>query len=139
MLYANTTVYHHCVVGSRSVLHSGCVIGSDGFGFAPQADGSYKKIPQTGNVVLGTDVEVGANTCIDRAVIGSTKIGNGVKLDNLIQIAHNVELGDNTVDYAERHRAVIRQFGRFPHRNALLGRETTPEEAAFLAEGGFAG
>jgi UDP-3-O-[3-hydroxymyristoyl] glucosamine N-acyltransferase len=101
IIYSNVSVYFQCVVGARNILHSGCVIGSDGFGFAPQPDGSYKKIPQTGNVVLGDDVEVGANTCIDRAVIGSTKIGNGVKLDNLIQIAHNVELGDNTVSAAQ--------------------------------------
>jgi UDP-3-O-[3-hydroxymyristoyl] glucosamine N-acyltransferase len=117
VLYANTTVYHRCVVGSRSILHSGCVIGSDGFGFAPQADGSYKKIPQTGNVVLGTDVEVGANTCIDRAVMGSTKIGNGVKLDNLIQIAHNVELGDNTVIAAQAGISGSTKFGK----NVMIG------------------
>ncbi len=97
ILYANVSVYYDCKIGGNCILHSGSVVGSDGFGFAPQADGTYKKIPQTGNVVIGNDVEIGANTCIDRAVIGSTVIGNGVKLDNLIQVAHNVELGDNTV------------------------------------------
>ncbi|MFN8286100.1 MAG: UDP-3-O-(3-hydroxymyristoyl)glucosamine N-acyltransferase [Chitinophagales bacterium] len=97
VLYANVSVYHNCKVGNNCIIHSGAVIGADGFGFAPQPDGAYKKIPQTGNVVIGNDVEIGANTCIDRAVIGSTIIGNGVKLDNLIQVAHNVEIGDNTV------------------------------------------
>ncbi|MBL0310900.1 MAG: UDP-3-O-(3-hydroxymyristoyl)glucosamine N-acyltransferase [Bacteroidetes bacterium] len=96
ILYANVSVYRDCKIGNDCILHSGCVVGADGFGFAPQEDGSYKKIPQTGNVVIGNRVEIGANTCIDRAVIGSTVIGDGVKLDNLIQIAHNVELGENT-------------------------------------------
>ncbi len=117
ILYANVSVYHNCKVGSRTILHSGCVIGSDGFGFAPQPDGTYKKIPQTGNVVIGNDVEVGANTCIDRAVMGSTKIGNGVKLDNLIQVAHNVEIGDNTVIAAQAGISGSTKFGK----NVMIG------------------
>ena len=88
-------------MGKSCVLHSGCVLGADGFGFAPQEDGSYKKIPQIGNVVLGDNVEIGANTCIDCATMGSTRINDGVKLDNLIQIAHNVELGKNTAIAAQ--------------------------------------
>jgi len=96
IIYANVSVYNACKIGSNCIIHSGAVIGADGFGFAPQPDGTYKKIPQTGNVVIGNYVEVGANTCIDRAVMGSTVIRDGVKLDNLIQIAHNVELGENT-------------------------------------------
>lgn len=96
IIYPHVTVYHNCSIGARCIIHSGAVIGADGFGFAPQPDGTYKKIPQTGNVILENDVEIGANTCIDRAVIGSTIIRSGVKLDNLIQIAHNVELGENT-------------------------------------------
>ena len=96
IIYANVSIYNECKVGTNSIIHSGAVIGADGFGFAPQPDGTYKKIPQTGNVVIGNYVEVGANTCIDRAVMGSTIIRDGVKLDNLIQIAHNVELGENT-------------------------------------------
>ena len=95
-IYANVSIYNDCRVGSNSIIHSGAVIGADGFGFAPQPDGTFKKIPQTGNVVIGNNVEVGANTCIDRAVMGSTILRDGVKLDNLIQIAHNVELGENT-------------------------------------------
>ena len=96
IVYANVSIYNDCKLGANCIIHSGAVIGADGFGFAPQPDGTYKKIPQTGNVVIGNNVEVGANTCIDRAVMGSTVIRDGVKLDNLIQIAHNVELGENT-------------------------------------------
>ncbi len=96
IIYANVSVYNDCKIGKGSIIHSGAVIGADGFGFAPQPDGTFKKIPQTGNVVIGNYVEIGANTCIDRAVMGSTIIRDGVKLDNLIQIAHNVELGENT-------------------------------------------
>lgn len=101
ILYPNVSVYHHCKIGSNCIIHAGAVIGSDGFGFAPQPDGTYKKIPQTGNVEISDNVEIGANTCIDRAVIGSTIIRSGVKLDNLIQIAHNVELGENTAIAAQ--------------------------------------
>lgn len=101
VIYAGAKLYAQSVVGKSCVLHSGCVIGADGFGFAPQEDGSYKKIPQIGNVVLGDNVEIGANTCIDCATMGSTRIQDGVKLDNLIQIAHNVELGKNTVIAAQ--------------------------------------
>lgn len=96
-LFSGVKIYHKCVVGDNCILHSGCVIGSDGFGFAPTEDGSYKKIPQMGNVVLEDDVEIGANTVVDRATMGSTIIRKGVKLDNLVQIAHNVEIGTHTV------------------------------------------
>lgn len=101
VIYAGAKLYAQTVVGKSCILHSGCVIGADGFGFAPQEDGSYKKIPQIGNVSLGDNVEIGANTCIDCATMGSTKIHDGVKLDNLIQIAHNVELGRNTAIAAQ--------------------------------------
>lgn len=101
VVYAGAKLYAQTVVGKSCILHSGCVIGADGFGFAPQEDGSYKKIPQIGNVSIGDNVEIGANTCIDCATMGSTKIHDGVKLDNLIQIAHNVELGDNTAIAAQ--------------------------------------
>ena len=96
-IYAGVHIYQDCKIGNNCILHSGAVIGSDGFGFAPSADGSYRKIPQMGNVVLEDEVEIGANTTIDRATIGSTIIKKGVKLDNLVQIAHNVEVGENTV------------------------------------------
>ena len=97
IIYPNVTIYHNCKIGDNNIIHSGVVIGSDGFGFAPNAENNYDKISQIGNVIIGDDVEIGANTTIDRATMGSTKIGKGVKLDNLIQIAHNVEVGDHTV------------------------------------------
>jgi UDP-3-O-[3-hydroxymyristoyl] glucosamine N-acyltransferase len=96
IIHPGVKIYHDCIIGSNAILHAGCVIGSDGFGFAPQADGSFKKIPQIGNVIIEDNVEVGANTTIDRATIGSTLIKAGAKLDNLLQIAHNVEVGNNT-------------------------------------------
>ncbi|MDR1169577.1 MAG: UDP-3-O-(3-hydroxymyristoyl)glucosamine N-acyltransferase [Prevotellaceae bacterium] len=101
VIYSGAKIYHGCVVGSNCIIHSNTVIGADGFGFAPQANGEYRKIPQIGNVVIGDNVEIGANVAIDRSTIGSTIIGSGVKLDNLIQIAHNVEIGKNTVIAAQ--------------------------------------
>ena len=100
-LFARVKIYDDCSVGARVTIHSGTVIGGDGFGFAPQKDGSFKKVPQIGNVIIEDDVEIGANTTIDRATMGSTIIKKGVKLDNLIQIAHNVEIGENTVIAAQ--------------------------------------
>lgn len=96
-IYAGVKIYKGCKVGSRCVIHAGTVIGADGFGFAPDANGNYKKVAQIGNVCIEDDVEIGANTCVDRATMGSTRICKGTKLDNLIQIAHNVEVGSNTV------------------------------------------
>ena len=96
-LHSGVKIYHDCVLNNKITIHSNAVIGGDGFGFAPQADGAYSKVSQIGNVVIEDDVEIGANTCIDRATMGSTFIRKGVKLDNLIQIAHNAEIGNNTV------------------------------------------
>lgn len=96
ILYAHATVYHDCIVGNNCIMHAGSVVGADGFGFAPTPDG-YEKIPQIGIAILEDNVEIGANTCIDRATMGATVIHKGVKLDNLVQIAHNVEVGANTV------------------------------------------
>lgn len=101
ILYAGVKIYSRCIIGKNCTLQSGVVVGSDGFGFAPQPDGTYKTIPQLGNVIIGNQVDIGANTVIDCATMGSTVIGNGVKLDNLIQIAHNVVIGDNTVVAAQ--------------------------------------
>jgi len=101
LIYPNVTIRENCKIGNNVIIHSGTVIGSDGFGFERREDGSYSKIPQIGNVVIGNDCEIGSNVSIDRAAIGSTVIGNGVKLDNLIQIAHNVKIGDNTVISAQ--------------------------------------
>ena len=97
VLYAGAKIYEECIVGSECVLHAGCVIGADGFGFMPNEKGGYEKIPQLGNVVIGNNVEIGANACIDRSTVGSTIIENGVKIDNLVQIAHNCSVGENTV------------------------------------------
>lgn len=101
IIHAGVKIYHDCKVGKNVTIHAGSVIGSDGFGFAPQADGSFKKVPQIGNVVVEDGVEIGANATIDRATIGSTIIRSGAKLDNLIQVAHNVEVGHNTVIAAQ--------------------------------------
>jgi UDP-3-O-[3-hydroxymyristoyl] glucosamine N-acyltransferase len=96
LLYPHVVVYHQCQIGNRVIVHAGAIIGSDGFGFAPKPDGTYEKIPQLGIVVVEDDAEIGANTTIDRATIGETRIRSGVKIDNLVQIAHNVVIGENT-------------------------------------------
>lgn len=101
IVHPGVKIYHGCVIGKNVTIHAGTVVGSDGFGFAPQADGSFKKVPQIGNVVVEDFVEIGANATIDRATIGSTIIKSGAKLDNLIQVAHNVEVGNNTVIAAQ--------------------------------------
>ena len=95
-LHPHATIYHDCLVGNNCTLHAGCVIGADGFGFAPSPEG-YEKIPQIGIAIIEDNVEIGANTCVDRATMGATIVHKGVKLDNLIQIAHNVEVGSHTV------------------------------------------
>jgi UDP-3-O-[3-hydroxymyristoyl] glucosamine N-acyltransferase len=100
-LYANVTVREQCILGDRVIIHSGAVIGSDGFGFAPTEEGTYEKIPQRGRVVIEDDVEIGANCAIDRATIGETRVMRGAKLDNLVQIAHNVVVGAHTVIAAQ--------------------------------------
>jgi len=100
-LFANVSVYRDCLIGQNCTIHSGVVIGADGFGFVPNSENNYQKVPQIGNVILEDHVEIGANTCIDRATLGSTIIRKGVKLDNLVQIGHNVVIGDNTVMAAQ--------------------------------------
>ncbi|MDR2888041.1 MAG: UDP-3-O-(3-hydroxymyristoyl)glucosamine N-acyltransferase [Bacteroidales bacterium] len=116
VLYAGVKVYHECVIGNACIIHAGAVIGSDGFGFALSGS-EYSKIPQLGNVVLEDNVEIGANSAIDRATMGSTVIGKGVKLDNLIQIGHNVEVGENTVMAAHVGIAGSTKIGE----NCMLG------------------
>jgi UDP-3-O-[3-hydroxymyristoyl] glucosamine N-acyltransferase len=116
MIYPHATLYDGCIVGKNCMIHAGAVIGADGFGFAPE-NGVYKKIPQLGNVILEDEVEIGANTTIDRAVMGSTLIHKGVKLDNLIQVAHNVEIGENTVMAAQVGIAGSTKVGS----NCMLG------------------
>lgn len=117
IIYPGVKIYNGCKIGSNCIIHAGVVIGSDGFGFAPQEDGTFKKIHQLGNVVLEDDVEVGANTTIDRAAISSTIIKKGVKLDNLIQIAHNVEIGENTVMASQSGVAGSTKVGK----NCMVG------------------
>ena len=111
-LYAGVKICYDSHIGSKCIIHSGVVIGSDGFGFAPQSDGTYKKIHHVGNVVIEDNVEIGANTTVDRGSIGSTIIRRGVKLDNLIQVAHNVEIGENTVIAAQTGIAGSTKIGR---------------------------
>ncbi len=101
VVYPGAKIYHGCRIGARCIIHAGAVIGADGFGFAPTADGSYHKIPQIGIVEIEDDVEIGANTTVDRATMGATRIKQGVKLDNLIQAAHNTEIGEHTVIAAQ--------------------------------------
>lgn len=101
VVYPNVSIYRNCIIGENCIIHSGVVIGSDGFGFASEDLGAYNKIPQLGAVKIGNNVEIGSNTCIDRATFGYTQIEDGVKLDNLIQVAHNVIIGKNTVIAAQ--------------------------------------
>jgi UDP-3-O-[3-hydroxymyristoyl] glucosamine N-acyltransferase len=117
VVFAGVRIYADCVVGAHCTLHSGVVIGGDGFGFAPNSENNYQKVPQIGNVILEDHVEVGANTTIDRATLGSTIVRKGVKLDNLIQIAHNVEIGENTVIAAQTGVAGSTRIGR----NCMIG------------------
>ncbi|MEZ5015768.1 MAG: UDP-3-O-(3-hydroxymyristoyl)glucosamine N-acyltransferase [Flavipsychrobacter sp.] len=116
-IFSGVKIYDHSVLGNHVVIHSGTVIGGDGFGFAPQKDGTYKKVPQIGNVVIEDNVEIGANTTIDRATMGSTIIRSGVKLDNLIQIAHNVEIGNNSVIAAQSGVSGSTRIGK----NCIIG------------------
>ena len=117
LIHAGAKIYEGCKIGRGCVIHAGVVIGGDGFGFAPLADGSYKKVPQLGIVEIGDDVEIGANTVVDRATIGATILKNGVKLDNLIHIAHNVEVGENTVIAAQTGVSGSTRIGR----NTMIG------------------
>ncbi len=117
ILFAGVKVYDDCLIGNECTLHAGVVIGADGFGFAPQDDNNYRKVPQIGNVIIEDRVEIGANTCIDRATLGSTIIRRGAKIDNLIQIAHNVEIGENTVIAAQTGISGSTKIGK----NCMIG------------------
>lgn len=117
VFFAGVRIYSESVIGNNCIIHSGTIIGSDGFGFAPQEDGTYSKVPQIGNVIIEDDVEIGACTTIDRATLGSTIIRKGVKLDNHIQVAHNVEIGENTVIAAQTGIAGTTKIGK----NCLIG------------------
>lgn len=118
LIHSNVVCYYNTKIGNNCIIHSGAVIGSDGFGFIENKDGSYTKIPQLGNVVIGNSVEIGANTTIDRAVVGSTIIEDGVKIDNLVQIAHNVYIGENSAMAAQVGISGSSKIGK---RNRLAG------------------
>jgi len=138
-IYDNVSICKNCIIGERNIIHSGAVIGADGFGFAPDEQGRYNKIPQIGNVVLGDDVEIGANATIDRATIGSTIIGNGVKIDNLVQIAHNVEIGDHTAIAAQTGIAGSTKVGAhciFAGQVGVNGHITIADKSIFGAQTG---
>lgn len=137
-LYPHITIYHDCILGNNCIMHAGAVIGSDGFGFAPEGE-NYKKIPQLGNVIIEDDVEIGANSTIDRAVMDSTIIRRGVKMDNLVQIAHNVEIGENTVMAAQVGIAGSVKVGKhcmFGGQVGLAGHIHIADNVVFGAQSG---
>jgi UDP-3-O-[3-hydroxymyristoyl] glucosamine N-acyltransferase len=138
-IYPGVKIHKDCVIGNNCTFHAGAVIGSDGFGFAPDADGVYHRVPQLGSVVIEDDVEIGANTTIDRATMGSTLIKKGVKLDNLIQIAHNVEVGENTVMAALTGIAGSTKIGKqcmFGGQSGAVGHLTIADGSIFAARTG---
>jgi UDP-3-O-[3-hydroxymyristoyl] glucosamine N-acyltransferase len=131
ILNPGVIIYSDCVIGNNITIHAGAIIGSDGFGFAPTADGSYQKVPQLGNVIIEDHVEIGSNTTIDRATIGSTIIRKGVKLDNLIQVAHNVEIGENTVIAAQTGLSGSTKVGK----GVMIGGQTGTAGHLSIADG----
>ncbi|MDR1653094.1 MAG: UDP-3-O-(3-hydroxymyristoyl)glucosamine N-acyltransferase [Prevotellaceae bacterium] len=141
-IFSGVSIYKDCIIGNNCTLHSGVVIGADGFGFVPTDDGTYKKIPQLGNVIIEDDVEIGANSTIDRATMGSTVIRKGVKLDNLVQIAHNVDIGENTVIAAQSGIAGSTKTGKncmFAGQVGIAGHLTVADGTKLGAQTGVAG
>lgn len=139
IINAGVQIYEECVIGNECTIHAGVVIGSDGFGFAPQDDKNYRKVPQIGNVILEDRVEIGSNTCIDRATLGSTIIRRGVKIDNLIQIAHNVEIGENTVIAAQTGISGSTKIGKncmIGGQVGIIGHLTIADEVKIAAQAG---
>ena len=139
IIYAGVKIYHDCKIGSRCIVHSGTVIGADGFGFAPKGD-SYEKIPQIGDVVVEDDVEIGANSCIDRATFGHTVVGRGTKLDNLMQVAHNVVIGQNNVFAAQSGIAGSTHIGsrnRIGGQCGFAGHISVGDDNEFGAQSGI--
>src|SRR6056297_2008061 len=131
LIFPGVKIYHNTQIGIDCIFHAGVVIGSDGFGFAPQTSNNYEKIPQVGNLIIEDQVEIGSNTCIDRATIGSTIIRKGVKLDNLIQVAHNVEIGENTVIAAQTGIAGSTKIGS----NCMIGGQAGVTGHVKIADG----
>ena len=139
IIYPGVSIYPGMVIGDRVILHSNCVIGSDGFGNAPQPDGSWEKIEHLGNVIIGNDVEIGACTTVDRAPMESTIIGNGVKIDNLCQIAHNVQIGDHTVMAAQCGIAGSTKIGKYcmlAGQVGIIGYLSIADHTTFCAQAG---
>ena len=142
LIYPGVKIYHDCILGNKCTIHAGSVIGSDGFGFAPQSESEFMKIPQIGNVILEDHVEIGANVTIDRATMGSTIIRRGVKLDNLIQVGHNVEIGENTVMAAQTGIAGSTRIGRncmFGGQVGIAGHLRVADNTRLGAQTGVAG
>ncbi|MBN3033972.1 MAG: UDP-3-O-(3-hydroxymyristoyl)glucosamine N-acyltransferase [Bacteroidales bacterium] len=142
ILYPGVRIYSENRIGNRCTLHSGAVIGSDGFGFAPQSDQHYVKVAQIGNVIIEDDVEIGANTTIDRATLGSTIIRRGAKLDNLIQVAHNVEIGENTVIAAQTGISGSSKLGRncmIGGQVGIIGHLSIADDVKIAAQSGIGG
>jgi len=139
-LYAGVKIYSDNIIGSDCILHAGVVIGSDGFGFAPQEDNHYKKVSQIGNVVIEDEVEIGSNSTIDRATLGSTIIRKGAKIDNLVQIAHNVEIGENTVIAAQSGVSGSTKIGRncmFGGQVGIIGHISIADDVKIAAQSGI--
>ncbi|NLN30964.1 MAG: UDP-3-O-(3-hydroxymyristoyl)glucosamine N-acyltransferase [Bacteroidales bacterium] len=142
LIYQGVKIYHECIIGNSCTIHAGSVIGSDGFGFAPQSESEFMKIPQIGNVILEDHVEIGANATIDRATMGSTIIRRGVKLDNLIQVGHNVEIGENTVMAAQTGIAGSTRVGSncmFGGQVGIAGHLRIADNTRLGAQAGVAG
>ncbi|RMG83702.1 MAG: UDP-3-O-(3-hydroxymyristoyl)glucosamine N-acyltransferase, partial [Bacteroidetes bacterium] len=140
IIYSNVSIHRDCVIGSHCVIQPGVVIGSDGFGFVPNSENNYQKIVHIGNVVIEDHVEIGANTTIDRGSLGSTIIRKGVKLDNLIQIAHNVEIGENTVIAAQTGIAGSTKIGKncmIGGQVGIVGHITIADEVKIAAQSGI--
>ena len=140
VLHNGVKIYHSCKVGAACTFHAGVIIGADGFGFAPQSENLYLKVPQIGNVIIEDHVEIGANTCIDRATLGSTYIRKGVKLDNLIQIAHNVDIGENTVIAAQTGIAGSTKIGKdcmIGGQVGIIGHITIANRVKIAAQSGI--
>ena len=141
-VFPGVKIYHECIIGKGCIIHAGSVIGSDGFGFAPQSDSEFMKIPQLGNVILEDNVEIGANAAIDRATMGSTIIHKGVKIDNLVQIGHNVEIGENTVMAGQTGIAGSTKVGKncmFAGQVGLAGHLKIADGTKIGAQAGVAG
>jgi UDP-3-O-[3-hydroxymyristoyl] glucosamine N-acyltransferase len=140
-IYSGVKIYYNTIIGDNCIIHANVVIGSDGFGFAPDENTVYHKVPQIGNVVIGNDVEIGANCTIDRATMGTTRLGNGVKLDNLVQIAHNVEVGDHTVMAAQSGIAGSSKVGKYCRiggQVGIVGHITVADGTQVQAQSGIA-